>query len=379
MKIKKIVKKIWVAALVLIMTAGAGSMAKAQNLAAADTAAVKGSSQDMPIKMEKVTAVRLVDALSGWTGGEGWIARTDNGGKAWKVQLKSVGTVVQLFALNGKDAWAVFETGTGAAAKCSLFQTLDGGGNWKSVGVMPKQGFLHFVSKSEAFVANAYSSDGGKTWVKHSLPKAAIGEAYFHDKNNGWVVTADNKRFAVMRTVDGGKSWKQVMARSTLEKLCGAVIRSAGNNDVWVECIGGSGMSQTSYSLFHSSDGGKNWRTVIANSTAGAGPAPGFSMNTGSLPHNTGSKPGPLYVVDTKTAYMGGYSPAADKANTIGWTNDGGKTWHNGAAAFEGYSGALLAMADSKNGWWICMNTDEPSVMYTTSDGGAHWNKVFVF
>lgn len=80
----------------------------------------------------------------------------------------------------------------------------------------------------------------------------------------------------VKRTVDGGVAWRTVMSRETVSPLSVTVIRSAGQDDAWVELIGDSGMSQTSYSLFHTTDGGDNWITVLANSTADGGPAPAF-------------------------------------------------------------------------------------------------------
>jgi photosystem II stability/assembly factor-like uncharacterized protein len=49
------------------------------------------------------------------------------------------------------------------------------------------------------------------------------------------------------------------MTRTTVAPLNGALIRSAGTDDAWIECIGDSGMTQTSYSLFHTTDGGKHW------------------------------------------------------------------------------------------------------------------------
>jgi hypothetical protein len=42
-------------------------------------------------------------------GGEGWIARTNDGGKSWKTQLQHKYIVNQLFALNDQQAWATLE------------------------------------------------------------------------------------------------------------------------------------------------------------------------------------------------------------------------------------------------------------------------------
>lgn len=329
------------------------------------------------IAMTELSAVRIIDPSSGWVGGNGWIARSDDGGKQWKVQLQNKTKVEQIFALNGTDAWGIVDAAADSS-KRELLQTTDGGMNWSKVGPLPNTGFVHFVNKNEGFSANAYTTDGGKNWSKFEIPDHTVGDAYFHDKNNGWAVTAEDKKILVKRTTDGGKKWSAVLSRDTEAFLNNAIIRSAGPDDAWVEMIGDSGMSQTSYSLFHTADGGRNWQPVLANSTAGAGPAPGFPADYKGI-KNTGSKPGELYVVSPQVAFMGGYCPACDNPNSVGSTTDGGKTWINGKEQVPGSSGAMLAISDAKNGWWITKDAVKPSVLYATSDGGQHWNPVHTF
>ncbi|GGA03631.1 hypothetical protein GCM10008018_57090 [Paenibacillus marchantiophytorum] len=325
------------------------------------------------VSMSTITAVRLADAKSGWIGGKGWIAHTNNGGTQWQVQYQGAGDAKQIFALNGQDAWAVF----GEEGK--LVNTKDGGQHWASVGQMPNAAFLHFVTKQEAFSGNAHTVDGGVKWTKMPVPEGTVGDAYFHDAKNGWAVKQVKDAIEVDRTQDGGKTWKAVLSRKSAVAPTGAVIRSAGADDAWVELIGESGMTQTSYSLFHTKDGGKNWQTVLANSTAGGGPAPGFPAGDNTGPKNTGTKPGPLYVVSPDVAFMGGQCPSCDKPNSVGWTKDGGKTWVNGQETFTGYGELLLAMADVNQGWLLTNDTAQPSVMYTTANGGVKWQKAHTF
>ncbi|CAI6066004.1 WD40/YVTN/BNR-like repeat-containing protein [Cohnella sp. JJ-181] len=324
------------------------------------------------------TALRMADFKHGWAGGAGWIARTDDGGKTWRTQFKQKYEVQQIFALNEQKAWATLDTGDAKSVK--LVKTTDGGKTWSEAGQAPGHDFVHFVSDKEAFSGQWTTTDGGKTWKALQVPEGQVGEVYFHDRNNGWAVTqAAGKKFSFLRTKDGGKSWQSVYSKAWEEPLNGAVIRSAGQNDAWIELIGGSGMSQTSYSLFHTADGGKSWQPVVANSTAGAGPAPGFKTDDKSVPSNAGSKPGTLYVVDTKTAFLGGQCPACDNGNTLGYTTDGGKTWVNDKPQLPGYGKQLIAAADAKHVWWILTDADNPSVMYTSTDSGAHWTKAHSF
>jgi photosystem II stability/assembly factor-like uncharacterized protein len=326
----------------------------------------------------KVTALRLANAKSGWAGGEGWIARTDDGGRSWKTQLQHKYIVNQLFALNDKQAWATLDIGDSKSLK--LMSTSDGGKKWTEAGTVPNFGFLHFVSTMEAFSGNARTTDGGKTWVTLPVPGSLAGDPYFHDRSNGWAVIQGKDKFSISRTTDGGKTWRTTMSRATEAPATGVVIRSAGKNDAWVELVGGSGMSQTSYSLFHTVDGGKSWIPVLAHSGAGSGSAPGYEIGKETkIPSNKGASPGTLYVVNPGVAFMGGQCMACDNSNTMGKTTDGGKTWIDLKVEFPGYGPQQIAAADASHVWWINTDNAEPSVMYTTSDGGKHWTKVHTF
>jgi photosystem II stability/assembly factor-like uncharacterized protein len=333
-----------------------------------------------PAKTGKVTAIRLADPLTGWAGGDGWLAKTLDGGKHWEIQYRHQYVVDQIFALNAMKAWATLDIGDKRGRK--LVRTTDGGKHWTDAGTVPGYGFFHFVSDKEAFSGGARTTDGGKTWT--SLPSAGrtVGDPYFHDRLNGWAVTNGRHGFSIRRTTDGGKTWPAVLTRGS-EVLPGAsVIRSTGRADAWVELIGDSGMTQTSYSLFHTSSGGKTWQPVLANSGAGSGPAPGFPMGEKTaVPRNSGNSPGMLYAVNPSTAFMGAQCQACEKPNMIGKTTDGGKTWMNLKGEYPGYGPQLIAAADASHVWWIHTdNADKaPSRMYVTEDGGKHWTLVHTF
>lgn len=328
------------------------------------------------LNMSMVTAVRLADFNTGWVGGNGWVAKTINGGKSWTVVHQESGTVKQIFALNHSDIWVTLNQG-GNVSK--LQYSNDGGQHWFLAGTTPNNAFLHFNSKTTALSGNYLSQDGGKTWSQLPIPSNTVGDAYFDNENIGWVVTQSDNNVYVNKTTNGGKSWETVMTKSLESQLNGAQIRSAGKDDAWIELIGQSGMSQTSYSVFHTNDGGKSWKTVIAKSTAGGGPAPGFSQNVNNVSTNKGSKPGPLYVVSPQVAFMGGLCPACDFPNSIGWTKDAGKTWVNSNVTLEGNGDVFLAFADANYGWWITSDYQNSSIMYTTTDGGVHWKEVYKF
>ncbi|MBB6695499.1 hypothetical protein H7B90_29325 [Cohnella xylanilytica] len=327
-----------------------------------------------------VTALRLADAKSGWAGGKGWIARTDDGGVHWTKQYTGSFTVNQLFALNGNKVWATLAEGKDAKT-ARLVRSTDGGKHWEAVGTVPNRAFLHFTDDKTAFSGNATTTDGGRTWKTLNVPKGVVGDVYFHDAANGWAVQASSDKYSFLHSADAGKTWKTVMTRKIQDGngVTGTLIRSAGKNDAWIEVVGGSGMSQTSYALFHTTDGGKSWLPAIVNNTAGAGPAPGFSMDDDKYPKASGSKPGALYVVNPQTAFLGGECPACDKPNSIMETTDGGKSWAARKSEFDGFGEPYLAAADASHLWFVATDSEKPSVLYTSSDGGKSWKKAHTF
>ncbi|WP_020618149.1 WD40/YVTN/BNR-like repeat-containing protein [Paenibacillus daejeonensis] len=325
-----------------------------------------------------VTALRLADDQTAWIGGEGWIARTSDGGATWTTQLEHGFTVDQIFALNDKVAWASLRTGDNQPLK--LMHTKDGGDNWSETGTLPHSGFFHFTSAKEGFSENAHTLDGGKTWTRINVPQSVAFPPYFHDKDHGWAVTtAHEGSFDFVRTTDGGQTWHVVYSRDTDAPVHGAVIRSTGQDDAWVQMIGDSGMSQTSYSLFHLGSDGK-WIPVLAHDGAGSGPAPGFAIQeeTG-VPRGAGTSPGALYVVNPEIAFMGGQCMACEDANTLGKTTDGGATWSELEAAWPGYGPQLLAALDEEHIWLVTTDHEEASALYTSDDGGSSWKNIYTF
>ncbi|WP_310830289.1 WD40/YVTN/BNR-like repeat-containing protein [Paenibacillus pedocola] len=339
--------------------------------AAAPPAAGSAAQRGVPIR--SISGLGMTGPDAGWIGGKGWIARTGNGGAEWQVQYTGPGTVLSLFALDNAHAWAELDTG-------SLLRTKDSGAHWTLTGSAPNREDLHFISPDTGFSGAAVTTDGGQTWGSLPVPGNVVGGVFYYDRLNGWAVTsASPKDFAFQRTTDGGVTWRTVLTRKTVS-LTGAVIRSTGPDDAWVECIGDSGMHQTAYSLFHTSDGGRHWLTVLNHGTAGAGPAPGFAVDeVNEIPANNGAAPGMLVVLSNEEAYMSGYCSPCDNANTVGWTRDGGKTWTDGEQSFPGYIPAKLAMADNQHGWFVTGSPDDPAVLYTTDNGGRDWKRAFTF
>lgn len=159
-----------------------------------------------------------------------------------------------------------------------LIGTSNGGSEWKRLSnnaVSFER--INFIDSKKGFAyeraATFYTKDGGLSWSKISTPPNTRG-AYFSDRNTGWaVVIVPGSGYRVMKTTDGGGTWSLSLKAAFAEPEFGQI--SAKGDQVAVVLYGGTGMSQTSYSLYESANRGKSWNRVIAQETAGGGPAPG--------------------------------------------------------------------------------------------------------
>jgi photosystem II stability/assembly factor-like uncharacterized protein len=105
------------------------------------------------------------------------------------------------------------------------------------------------------------TADGGATWKVRARPtEDALRDVYFSDAETGWLVcdrsiyalqTKDEPRSYLLRTTDGGATWKRV--RATGDDVDVRLVRLlfAGRAHAWV--FGEAG------ALYASSDGGATW------------------------------------------------------------------------------------------------------------------------
>ncbi|WP_282936944.1 hypothetical protein [Paenibacillus sp. RC67] len=335
-----------------------------------------------------VTSIKFISSTEGWAGGDGVVLHTKDGGAHWEKQYQGPGQIEAFSFIDNSKGWAYVRTGSSGESGSTnnkvqgrLLQTTNGGVLWTVISQSaPISKSIRFISDQEGFSGNQYTSDGGKTWTALSVPADMKGEPFFFSKNQGWAVTMKESNYQVQLTKDGGKTWKPVWTHSTVSQVTNAVIRSTEANDVWVLLVGETGMNQTSYTLLHSKDEGKNWKTVVANSTAGGGPAPGYKVGEQPGPKGPGTKPGQLSAVSSQAAFLiGECAPCGDNgAVTVGSTQDGGTSWVNGSQQLPGLT-ANASFLDGKQGWIVVGSYNQPSKLYQTLDGGKKWTQVQTF
>jgi photosystem II stability/assembly factor-like uncharacterized protein len=252
---------------------------------------------------QDLNTVFFLDSKRGWVGGDnGFLSRTDDGGRSWVQQV--VGTtdaINDIYFRNKEDGFLL--------AGNAIFVSLDSGTRWtESRRFLPREfeGALvelysvRFPSKKKGWVVGSISrrdrvvdsilvntTDGGETWQRQRVPsKLELIHLDFDNDKRGWIVGAggtilktedagltwikqnaetnatiyhieirnDKKGWAVgergtvLRTTDGGARWEgvRVDVKSTLLS-----VQFLGDNDGWAVGRGGT--------ILRSGDGGRTW------------------------------------------------------------------------------------------------------------------------
>lgn len=324
------------------------------------------------------TAISFANARSGWVAGPDFIWHTGNAGRAWIVQYRGPARFTGLEAVNSDVAYAW--------SAHALLTTKDGGKTWRTVYRAKKP----IVSFSAATADTSYvvslgsalekTTNGGGSWraVRSTLPLAQVD---FVRPLRGWALTSSGE---VYRTDDGGTTWTLSFALTPSDANGGGLvaghITATSAKSAWALFIGGSGMSQTSYSVYHTSDG-IDWRPVVNGATAGGGPGPGDAAHapTGPLvPGGLGSSPGPLVATADNAAYMVGECSACGAGmSDIVQTTDGGRHWTSPVtiADVQGLPTlADLSFPTPTTGWLAIPGYFSDSAILVTHDRGRHWH-----
>ncbi len=272
-----------------------------------------------------------------------------------------------LSPVSGRVAWASGSEGT-------VLRTVDGGRTVASVGPAGTGALqfrsLHASSADDAVAVSigdtpdafrAYvTDDGGRTWtqsLQNTDPNAFYDCLTFTDDRTGYLLgdPVDGK-FQVLRTTDGGHSWKLMPsagmpAARTGEfafAASGTCIQSNDRGDLF---IGTGGVDPAR--VFKSTDRGRTWR--VQDSPVAAGPSSGiFSLSFG---HGRGG-----------VAVGGDFAlPDAATANAA-WTRDGGRTWQAGTG-LGGYRSGSSWLPRAHDG----VVAVGPTGSDVSRDGGRSW------
>lgn len=319
--------------------------------------------------------VEFLNADTGRAAGNGFLIGTSDGGCHFQEIYKGQWNFRQVDFPDNVHGWALATVNDGQAKY--LIRTTDGGSTWTRL--MNKAVTFErvdFLDGTRGFGYNRastyYTSNGGESWSLIKTPANTRG-AYFTSRNSGYaIVVVPGSGYRVMRTADGGANWKQLLTSAYSDPSYGQIY--ANGSQVYAVLYGGFGMSQTSYSLYGSSNSGASWTRVIAQETAGGGPAPGKGAAKVKKGPASGT-PGNMVLIGQTTAFLAGYQPAAEQAG-VGVTKNNGGSWIN-QPTVPGYE-ASISFTDPNHGW-LAVRDLNGSTLYSTKDAGATWTAKFSF
>lgn len=314
--------------------------------------------------------VQFLSASTGRAAGNGFMIGTSDSGCTFQTIYEGQWSFRNIDFPDNVYGWALASVQDEYSRY--LIATRDGGSHWTRLSSGPvTYTRVDFIDRTHGFAYDwayaYYTADGGRNWTRLTTPANTRG-SYFTSRTTGWAVTvALGEGYRVMKTTDGGKHWS-LKLKSAFDYPAFGQIYASGNQ-IWAVLYGGAGMSQTSYSLYASTDGGSSWKRVIAQETAGGGPAPGTGRS--GLPKGPVSgRPGNMQLAGGG-AFLLGYSPAGEKVG-VGRSYDGGRTWNNlpGVTGNDGF----ISFTGAKEGW-MAVNAMGRITLYATLDGGSTWKQ----
>jgi photosystem II stability/assembly factor-like uncharacterized protein len=199
----------------------------------------------------------------GWACGRwGAVLHTADGGASWARQNSGTDNTLSCICfVDAQNGWAVGDLGT-------IVHTGDGGKTWETQ-KSPVPFFLmgvHFATPLKGWVVTEqthilYTADGGKTWTVQFKDEDYILKAVsFADELHGWAV---GEYGYIYGTQDGGTSWQKLAGFFRISEATGNPeggsfmfsVKALDANRVWAAGIDGV--------VIKTEDGGKTWKDVV--------------------------------------------------------------------------------------------------------------------
>lgn len=214
--------------------------------------------------MHTFRSLFFADQNNGWVVGQtGKIMYTINGGFSWKFQ--NSGTTEDLFDVNFydlKNGWIVGRNNT-------VLKTSNGGMSWKIVNIDQdtSQTFynIQFTDKNNGWILSNHgkvfkTENSGQTWkLQLTWDNGGAGIIHFVNNEVGFIIPAIGNK--LYQTSNGGLNWstKSFDINISWERDIFFVDQSQG----WIcNDRSASSVAVDSASVFHTTDGGTNWKVV---------------------------------------------------------------------------------------------------------------------
>ena len=276
-------------------------------------------------------------------------------------------------------------------AHCSLLTVSAATWTRQPSGTMAWLHAVYFLDQNRGWVAGSGGTlletrDGGQTWRKLlSLTKDNLRDVYFADEKTGWVVaerdtlkltTNDEPRTYLLKTEDGGFSWRRVF-------LSGSGINARLVRAVFADAERGWVFGETGV-VFATRDGGAHWVRQASPTKhlllggAFVDPAHGWLVGAGATILQTSDGGITWQSGIVRDGAGARFTAASFVGNRLGWavalagrifaTTDGGRAWFaQRSNVTEDLSD--VKFIDASEGWAVGVQ----GTLLHTRDGGLHW------
>jgi photosystem II stability/assembly factor-like uncharacterized protein len=218
---------------------------------------------------------------------------------------------------------------------------------------------LGFDSKIQRF-AVVKTTDGGATWrrVRTNQHRQVADDLFFLDAQCGWIAGAQHHRAYLLATADGGATWRRITPTAAGVRLYDfKQIWFADARHGWVaaEKLKSVGRSETILpTLLRTTDGGLTWREVKSRSSG--------------------------RIDATHLEFKGSRSGWAVGRTGVWRTVNGGATWRL-SRLWQRWMSGPVRFSDGLHGWVLASGSGGPmdsfgERLFYTSDGGQTWQSV---
>ena len=231
------------------------------------------------------------------------------------------------------------------AASGGIFKTTDGGINWNPI----------FDEMDNSSIGALAIAEGN-----HNHIWAGTGETFLirpaHANGNG-----------IYKSVDGGKSWKNMGLKETV-LISKVIVDPSDTNTVYVAALGHAHGPQQERGVYKTIDGGNTWeRILFVDENTGCSD---LSIN----PKDPNNLVAAMWQVELKTWNLNSGGPGSGFYKTI----DGGKTWKqmkNGlpGGAEHSIGKTSIDIAQSNPTTIYALVEDKSPGLYKSTDGGESW------
>jgi photosystem II stability/assembly factor-like uncharacterized protein len=304
------------------------------------------------VPLPPTSAVAFVDVQHGWMGSAAGLFSTTDGRR---LRLAVRTPVIGIDALDRTHAWALSGYGF-------VLRTTDGR-RWQTLSA-PHLFSFEFVDRRNGFGLTrdgvvVRSTDGGRGWPQLHTPGLMQAQC-FSSSHDGWVARSGS----VWTTHDGGARW----TRTRLGKgAFGQPRLQCRGASVWVLFAGGAAAGSQGYEVFRSLDGGRSWRGILAGLVTNR--LPGINAYSGPF----------LALGDGRAIFEGTCGPCVFGHGTVKFvrTVDGGRMFARATPFIRSYAGGPISFLDTRRGWLLTqLFQSTRHTLLHTRNGGAHWQRV---